>query len=83
MNADEIGRVVWDPGAGYADPVGTVNGLLALARRRGAELEVGTRDQFLLGSCTPLRRWTRTLRSRECTTWSAKLWPQRCVTECR
>lgn len=42
VNDREVGCAVWDPGAGYADPVGTTNGLLAQARRRGAELRART-----------------------------------------
>ncbi|WP_308103093.1 NAD(P)/FAD-dependent oxidoreductase [Streptomyces albus] len=42
VNDRDIGCAVWDPGAGYADPVGTTNGLLAQARRCGAQLRTAT-----------------------------------------
>lgn len=37
----DLGAGVWEPGAGYADPVGTTRGLLRGARERGATLLIG------------------------------------------
>lgn len=38
---DGVGAGAWEPGGGYADPVGTTTGLMQAARERGASLLAG------------------------------------------
>jgi glycine/D-amino acid oxidase-like deaminating enzyme len=38
---DDIGAAAWEPGSGYADPVGATAGYAEAARRNGADLRIG------------------------------------------
>jgi glycine/D-amino acid oxidase-like deaminating enzyme len=38
---DDIGAAAWEPGSGYADPVGATTGYAEAAKRNGADLRIG------------------------------------------
>ncbi|HET8629735.1 MAG TPA: FAD-binding oxidoreductase [Thermomicrobiales bacterium] len=42
LSADGVAAAAYEPGSGYADPVGTVAGFLAAGRRRGGEVMTET-----------------------------------------
>jgi glycine/D-amino acid oxidase-like deaminating enzyme len=45
---DDIGAAAWEPGSGFADPVGTTAGYAEAARRNGAELRVNVEAEAIV-----------------------------------
>ena len=56
INRDDIVAAAWEPGSGYADPVGTTTGYAEAARRNGAELRVGVAVERIVAGPAGIER---------------------------
>lgn len=53
---DDIGAAAWEPGSGYADPVGTTAGYAEAAKRNGADLRIGVTAQKIVAGANGIER---------------------------